>query len=86
MLELIVALSFMARQARGSRSDSSWSTPSSVFSKSSVLSAAVSALRRRLQVTARARRDGSWTPLPARELVVGEVVRIRAGDFVPPIS
>jgi plasma-membrane proton-efflux P-type ATPase len=46
-------------------------------------SAAVTALRKRLQVTARALRGGSWQALPARELVVGDVVRVRAGDFVP---
>lgn len=46
-------------------------------------SAAVAALRRRLQVTARALRDGVWRPVPARELVRGDVVRLRAGDFVP---
>ncbi len=46
-------------------------------------SAAVAALRRRLQVTARVLRDGAWHPLPARELVPGDIVRVRTGDFVP---
>ena len=46
-------------------------------------SSAVAALRRRLQVTARAFRDGVWRLVPARELVTGDVVRLRAGDFVP---
>jgi plasma-membrane proton-efflux P-type ATPase len=46
-------------------------------------SSAVEALRHRMQVTARARRDGSWQPVAARELVRGDVVRVRAGDFVP---
>jgi len=46
-------------------------------------SAAVAALRRQLRVTARVRRDGHWTSLPARELVCGDVVRVRTGDFVP---
>ncbi len=46
-------------------------------------SAAVTALRRRLRVTARVLRDGSWSGIPARELVVGDVVRVRDGDFVP---
>lgn len=36
-------------------------------------SAAVGALRRRLQVTARALRDGNWRALPAREIVAGDV-------------
>ena len=46
-------------------------------------SAAVAALRQRLQVTARVLRGGAWRPVPARELVSGDVVRVRAGDFVP---
>ena len=46
-------------------------------------SAAVKALRRKLQVSARVLRDGTWTTVPARELVTGDVVRVRAGDFVP---
>lgn len=45
--------------------------------------AAVSALRRQLHVTARVRRDGTWTQLPAQQLVPGDVVRVRTGDFVP---
>ncbi len=46
-------------------------------------SAAVAALRSRLQVMSRVMRDGSWQALPARELVPGDVVRVRSGDFVP---
>jgi len=46
-------------------------------------SSAVAALRRRLQVTARTLRDGAWGLITARELVTGDVVRLRAGDFVP---
>jgi plasma-membrane proton-efflux P-type ATPase len=46
-------------------------------------SAAVSALRHRLQVTARVLRDKAWQSTPARNLVSGDVIRLRAGDFVP---
>lgn len=45
--------------------------------------AAVSALRKRLQVTARVLRDNIWQAIPAQELVPGDVVRVRSGDFVP---
>ena len=38
---------------------------------------------RRLQVNARILRDGHWQTLPARELVPGDVTRIRQGDVVP---
>ena len=41
----------------------------------------VELLKQRLTITARVRRDGGWTALPARELVPGDVVRIRMGDI-----
>jgi len=40
-------------------------------------------LRRRLQVSARVLRDASWQVVPARELVPGDIVRVRPGDIVP---
>ena len=43
----------------------------------------VEALRRRLQVNARVRRDSSWQIIPARELVPGDIVRVRPGDLIP---
>jgi len=43
----------------------------------------VEALRRRLQVSARVRRDSSWQVVPARELVPGDIVRVRSGDIIP---
>jgi plasma-membrane proton-efflux P-type ATPase len=43
----------------------------------------VEALRRRLQVSARVRRDSSWQVAPSRELVPGDIVRVRSGDIVP---
>ena len=46
-------------------------------------SAAVSALRHQLQVTTRALRDRLWQSMPARQLVSGDVIRVRTGDFVP---
>lgn len=44
---------------------------------------AVEALKEKLQVNARVLREGKWSLLPARALVPGDVVRLRAGDFVP---
>ncbi len=46
-------------------------------------SAAVATLRSRLQVTGRVLRDRTWKLLPARDLVCGDVIRVRSGDFVP---
>ena len=43
----------------------------------------VQALRRRLQVSARVLRDSSWQVIPARELVPGDIVRVRPGDIIP---
>ncbi|MDQ6727575.1 MAG: plasma-membrane proton-efflux P-type ATPase [Actinomycetota bacterium] len=44
---------------------------------------AIAALKANLAVTARVRRDGTWTTPPARELVPGDVIRLRLGDIVP---
>ncbi len=44
---------------------------------------AVAALRRRLIVTARVRRDGQEAEIPADQLIPGDVVSIEAGDVVP---
>ena len=46
-------------------------------------SAAVTALRKQLQVNARVLRDSHWEARPARDLVCGDIVRVRSGDFVP---
>ncbi len=40
-------------------------------------------LRRKMAVKARVLRDGEWRLVDARELVPGDVVRIRLGDIVP---
>src|SRR5579864_7839262 len=43
----------------------------------------VEALRKRLQVNARVRRESSWQVISARELVPGDIVRVRPGDIIP---
>lgn len=43
----------------------------------------VETLRRRLQVSARVQRDSRWQVVPARELVPGDIVRLRSGDIIP---
>jgi len=47
---------------------------------------AIAALKAKLALHARVRRDGGWTTVPARELVPGDVIRIRIGDIVPADS
>ena len=44
---------------------------------------AIAALKAKLAIKCRVRRDGKWVNPPARELVPGDVVRLRMGDIVP---
>ena len=44
---------------------------------------AIAALKAKLAVKARVKRDGKWTTPEARELVPGDVIRLRLGDIVP---
>jgi H+-transporting ATPase len=44
---------------------------------------AVQLLRQKLTVRTRVKRGGVWIKVPARELVPGDVVRLRAGDLAP---
>lgn len=44
---------------------------------------AIAALKAKLAVRAKVRRDGAWTSAEAREIVPGDVVRVRLGDIVP---
>lgn len=44
---------------------------------------AIAALKRRLAGTATVIRDGQWGEVPFRELVPGDVIRLRLGDIVP---
>jgi len=43
----------------------------------------VATLRRRLQVSARVLRAATWQVVSARELVPGDIVRVRPGDLIP---
>jgi plasma-membrane proton-efflux P-type ATPase len=85
MIELIAVLSFFLHK----RADV-WVAVSLLvgnailgFFQEQRASAAVKALRSKLQVSARVLRDRSWQAVPARGLVTGDVVRVRTGDFVP---
>ena len=44
---------------------------------------AIELLKQKLAPNAKVLRDGNWSVLPARELVPGDVVRVRLGDIVP---
>lgn len=53
------------------------------FSQEQRATAAAAALRQKLNITARVLRDRRWRTVPTRTLVKGDIVRVRAGDFVP---
>jgi H+-transporting ATPase len=44
---------------------------------------AIAALKAKLAIKARVKRDGKWVTPPARELVPGDAIRLRLGDIVP---
>jgi len=44
---------------------------------------AIAALKAKLAIKARVRRGGKWAAVPARELVPGDIIRIRPGDIIP---
>jgi H+-transporting ATPase len=43
----------------------------------------IEALKAKLAINARVKRDDKWTLMPARELVPGDLIRIRLGDIIP---
>lgn len=44
---------------------------------------AIAALKAKLAIKARVKRNGKWTTVAARELVPGDIIRVRLGDIVP---
>ena len=44
---------------------------------------AIAALKANLALKARVKRDGTWSEVAARELVPGDLIRLRLGDIVP---
>jgi H+-transporting ATPase len=44
---------------------------------------AVAALKEKLAVQANVKRDGKWSAIPARELVPGDIIRLRIGNIIP---
>ena len=44
---------------------------------------AIELLKKKLALNARVLRDGKWKQVPARELVPGDVIRIRLGEIIP---
>ena len=44
---------------------------------------AIAALKSQLAIKARVRRNGAWSNPPAKELVPGDLIRLRLGDIIP---
>lgn len=53
------------------------------FAEEAKASKAVAELRSKLKVQSRVLRSGEWLLVPAANLVPGDIVRLRLGDFVP---
>jgi len=85
MLELIIVLSAVLHKFSDLAVVSALLIVNAVLSFAQERRAAgvVESLRKRLQVSARVRRDANWHVIPARELVPGDIVRVRPGDIVP---
>ncbi len=43
----------------------------------------IAALKKKLALVAKVKRDGKWSSIPARELVPGDLIRLRLGDIIP---
>ncbi len=85
MLELIMILSAILRKFSDLAVVGALLVVNAVlgFTQEQRAAGVVETLRRRLQVSARVLREGSWQVIPARELVPGDIIRVRPGDFVP---
>lgn len=85
MLELIIVLSIVLGKYADLVIVSALLVVNAVlsFAQEQHAASVVAALRRRLQVSARVRRDANWQVIPARELVPGDIIRVRPGDIIP---
>ena len=85
MLELIMVLSAVLHKYSDLAVVSALLIVNAVlsFGQESRAAGVVETLRKRLQVSARVRRDASWQVIPARELVPGDIIRVRPGDIIP---
>ena len=85
MLELIIVLSLLLHRQLDAYIVTGLLVFNAVISFMQELSAqhAVETLKSKLHVSSKVLRNGSWGVIPARELVPGDIVRIRLGDFIP---
>jgi len=53
------------------------------FTQEQQATRAVKALKQKLHLQTKVLRDKTWITMPAAELVPGDIIRVRSGDFVP---
>jgi H+-transporting ATPase len=85
MLELIIVLSWILHKYADVYIVSGLLLMNSIISflEERKAARAVEELKIKLQIQSRTLRDGVWMLVPARELVPGDILRIRSGDFIP---
>jgi H+-transporting ATPase len=85
MLEVIIALSWVLQRYSDLYIVAGLLVFNAIlgFAEEQRASNAVETLKEKLRVNARVLRDAAWRTVTARELVPGDIVRTRAGDFVP---
>ncbi len=85
MLELIIVLSIILRKYSDLAVVSALLVVNAVlgFFQEYRAAGVVETLQKKLQVSARVLRDSTWQIIPARDLVPGDVVRLRPGDIIP---
>jgi H+-transporting ATPase len=85
MLELIIVLSWFLQKKSDAYVVMGLLVFNAVigFAQEQNAANAVEALKKQLQVNAKVIRDGVWKTVTARELVPGDIIRVRIGDFVP---
>ncbi len=85
MLELIIILSLILKKYEDLVVVSVLLMVNAILSffQENRASGALDSLRKRLQVSARVLRDATWQLIPARELVPGDIIRLRTGDIIP---
>ena len=85
MLELIIILSAILKKYQDLVVVSVLLIVNAVLSffQENRASGVLDSLRQRLQVSARVLRNGLWQLIAARELVPGDIIRLRTGDIIP---
>lgn len=85
MLELIIILSWILHKELDAYIVTGLLVINAIigFAQEQNAANAVEALKKKLQINAKVLRNGVWKTVTARELVPGDIIRIRVGDFVP---